>query len=755
MSSFFQELKRRNVFRVAAAYAVVAWVLVQIGEAVFPAFDVPAAIFRGMVILLVLGFPVALIFAWAFEKTPEGIKLEKNVDRSQSITRETGRKLDRMIIVVLIVSVGVLLADKFMPGTSAPVSVAPEEVLASQQSGAVSGSQSAAAKSVAVLPFADMSAAGDQEYFSDGLADSLLHALAQVRDLKVAARTSSFAFKGKNLDIREIGRQLGVSSVLEGSVQKAGNRLRVITQLIDVDDGSHLWSETFDRTDEDIFAIQDEISAAVVKALKVSLGSDEAQRLSQRATSDIQAFDLYLLGRHEFEKRRPEALEKAVAHFQQAVMTDPDYALAYAGLADSWMFLSRQNYGDLSIQDAAGHAKPYLDRALALDANSSEVYASLGLYLDEFRQAGEFPGMTAIMALEKSVQLNPANVLALTWLAIRYQGDGQYEKSANVLHRAFEMDPLNRDLLVNMSWWTTMGGDKEQGKRYLAKTMEQDPDNPENFRWASTLDYFNGDLDSALKASLRAQELEPANRAYMLDVAGSCISLRAFDCAKAWVEQARRTAPEAEDVLRSQAELNRVQGDLDAAAALHERRLDQALAGGGNWAALDVRFAALGLAEVRLQHGDYAEAAALYERVFPTLREKLSRNDVFNAEHFLGMAWAYRNLEQPDREQAVLEAAAHRIRAARLGGRSVWYVSFYESLLDAHAGDKAGAEALFRKAVDDGYPGDWDAANRRLGELLGFSDAYREAMGQLEARLAAQRAAAARDIELAITRASL
>ncbi|MDH3400087.1 MAG: hypothetical protein OEM03_03880, partial [Chromatiales bacterium] len=438
--SFFEELKRRNVFRVGLAYVVTAWLIVQVADVALDAFGTPEWVMKTLLLLVFIGFPLALVFAWAFEKTPEGLKLEKNVDRSQSITNVTGKKMDRGIIIALAIAVVFLLADKFVlqgsPGEAEKAS-AELSVTDSRSVAATLSEQADRTKSVAVLPFANMSSDPEQEYFSDGLADTVLDALAQVRDLKVAARTSSFAFRGKHQDIREIGRQLGVSTVLEGSVQKSGNRLRVITQLIDVNDGAHLWSQTFDRTDEDIFAIQDEISAAVVKALKVSLGEEDAQRLAQRPTNDIQAFDMYLLGRHEFVKRNPEALRKAIGHFEKAVAIDPNYALAYTGLADSWMFLSTQNYGDLPLKEAATHAKPYLDRALALAPDSSEVYATLGLYMDEFRQPGDFPGMTTVMALEKSVQLNPANILALNWLAIRYQSDGQYQKSMQTLKSAY------------------------------------------------------------------------------------------------------------------------------------------------------------------------------------------------------------------------------------------------------------------------------------------------------------------------------
>ena len=758
--SLFQELKRRNVFRVGAAYVVTAWLIVQVADVALEAFETPAWVMKTLLLLLIVGFPVALIFAWAFEKTPEGLKLEKNVDRSRSITAVTGKKLDRGIIIALAIAVVFLLVDKFYIQT--PLTDESASGLSSGITAEGSGSSEQAVrnKSVAVLPFANMSSDPEQEYFSDGLADTVLDALAQVRDLKVAARTSSFAFRGKHQDIREIGRQLGVSTVLEGSVQKAGNRLRVITQLIDVNDGTHLWSQTFDRTDEDIFAIQDEISVAVVKALKVSLGEEDAQRLARRSTSDIQAFDLYLLGRYEFVKRNPEALQKAIGHFEQAVAIDPSYALAYTGLADSWMFLSQQNYGDLSPNDSAKHAKPYLDKALALAPDSSEVYATLGLYLDEFRQPGEFPGMTSIMALEKSVELNPANILALNWLAIRFQGDGLYEKSWQALRSAYELDPLNRNLLINMSWWALNRGMVSDGLRYLDQVIQRN--SQDAYLWSVKAGWLwaSQDLDLALEAAMRAQELEPESDFYAMELAEKCLWLGEVRCARLWVEKVQRTSSDDDRVVAGLAWLARAEGDLEGAAKQQQTLLEKSLAMGHDWSTLQTRFTALELARIQVQQGAHSDAAELFEKIFPTLSEKLGRNDNFNIMNFLDMAWAYRNLEQSQLEQAALAEARRRLRDSREGGLSYWYSDFCEALLHAQSGDRETAEVFFQKAVDGGFTPysdnlGTDAGVKRLGELLEYSDPYRAAMAQSQARLESLRNKAAPNIQVAIARAQL
>jgi len=756
--SFYSELKRRNVFRAAIAYLALAWLLTEVAGTLFPVFGIPDWGVRFVVIVLALGFVAALVFSWIYELTPEGIKRERDVVHETSITHLTARRLDLFTIGIIVVALGFILVDRLWLTPKAGLRPAlPSAVLndSAQTLGPDAKEPQYPPNSVAVLPFVNMSSDPDREYFSDGLADSLLNALAQVRDLKVIARTSSFAFKGKNQDIREIGRQLGVGAVLEGSVQQSGNRLRIITQLIHVQDGSHLWAKTFDRTDEDIFAIQDEISAAVVNALQVNLGDDDARRLARRATGNIQAFDLYLLGRHEFEKREPAALKRAVTHFEQALVADPNYALAYSGLADSWMFLSQQNYGSLPIREAGDRAKPYLERALALAPDSSAIQASLGLYLDEFRRPADFPGMTDVSALEKAVQFNSANVLALTWLAIRYQEDGQYSNSFELLKRAYELDPLNTNLLLNLSIWTWNSGDRDVAWRYVNRAQELEPADPRHVEWASDLAYYDGELARSLRDILYALELAPGNTFYITSLAQACMRLQDFECAAGWIERAEAIAPGDARVASSRAELKRRKGDLEGAAVLLEQVLEQFLADTRDWGALDTRYSAVALAEVRLQQGRFAESAALYEKVFPTLVESLGRNDQFNPIHLLDLAWAYRKLEQPGREQSALTEAGHRLRKAREGGRANWIVDLGESLLRGQSGDLADAEVLFSKAVEGRYPGDWDRINQRLGELLDFSEGYREAVASLEARLAAQRAAAVSDLARARTRAAL
>jgi TolB-like protein len=428
--NFIEELKRRNVFRVAAAYLVAAWVGLQLADIVLENIDAPAWILQVFMLALGLGFPLALIFAWAFEMTPEGIKKEKDVDRSQSITHETGQKLNRTIIAVLALAVVLLLFDRFMPDdeTVAPaaetevVQVMPEET----------------ARSIAVLPFVNMSSDAEQEYFSDGISEEILNSLARVKELKVAGRTSSFAFKGQNQDLRQIGETLGVEHILEGSVRKSGAKVRITAQLIQVEDGFHLWSDTYDRELTDVFAIQDEISTAILEQLKAHLLDGELPEIAATARTDSEVYDLYLLARQRIYERKRLSIESAVELLDRALVKDPEYAPAYAQRGIAALLLSDRNYGEMSIAEAGIQGRLYLDKALQIDPNLAEAWAGIGLY--HSNNPGEH--LEGIEALEKALAINPNLIDASNWMQVIYSETGDHATALAILEEMVERDPL-------------------------------------------------------------------------------------------------------------------------------------------------------------------------------------------------------------------------------------------------------------------------------------------------------------------------
>lgn len=337
--SFFAELQRRNVVRVGIAYAIIAWVLAQIAEFAFENFGAPDWVLKSVVVLLLLGLPIALFFAWAFEMTPEGVKLEKDVDRSASITPTTGRKLDRVIILALVVAVVYFALDR---GADEPAATADGEVpvAAVEPDTAESATSKPAARSIAVLPFVNMSSDQEQEWFSDGLTEEILNALARTPDLLVAARTSSFKFKGTNEDVPTIADALGVEHVLEGSVRRGGDQLRITAQLIRASDGFHLWSETYDRKPEDVISVQEDIAIEIATALETAMDPEALAQMVSAGTSSVAAYNAYLRGlAHGISTATnsdPFELLAARDAFDEAIRLDPEFALAYWELAIFW-----------------------------------------------------------------------------------------------------------------------------------------------------------------------------------------------------------------------------------------------------------------------------------------------------------------------------------------------------------------------------------------------------------------------------------
>ena len=409
LGQLFHELKRRNVFRVAVAYIVTTWLVLQVADVVLNNIEAPRWIFSVFLLALALGFIPVLIFSWAYELTPEGLKRESEVDRTRSITGDTGRKLNMITIATLVAVVGFVFLERafFRGGDEDTVAGAADAVPEDIVSAAVDD------RSIAVLAFEDLSQQGDQAFFAEGLSEELLNVLAQVPGLKVAGRTSSFAFKGKDSDLREIGEILNVAHILEGSVRKAGNRIRVTAQLIKADDGFHLFSKTYDRDLDDIFSLQDELAALIGDALKAELVGEGA--IPAATPTNIEAFDLYLLARQHIRTRNPELMFQAIDELDEALTIDPDYAPALAQKALAVYLLSDAPgaYGDIPAEEGIAEADALLQRALEREPELAEAYAVLGL----IRSDGINDEQDAMPSLRRALEINPNLESAKLWLA--------------------------------------------------------------------------------------------------------------------------------------------------------------------------------------------------------------------------------------------------------------------------------------------------------------------------------------------------
>ena len=403
--SLFAELRRRNVFRTALLYLVASWVLMQVAELLFDVLDLPVWTTRLVLGLLVLGFVPALILSWIFELTPEGVKRAHEVAPGDSIAARSSRRINMLIVALLAVAIGLLLWDRFgRMNATRGFAARPSVGAASARSARLQGRGVDAAVSIVVLPFVNVSDDKQNEYFSDGLTEELLNLLANIPGLRVIARTSSFAYKGKDVKVADVARELDVDHVLEGSVRKAGDRIRITAQLVRASDSSHLWSETYDRELEDVFAVQDEISKEVVSALRVRLlGSDTAQP-GPGGTSNPKAYEeflraLYLLNQGQKE----ETLRAALAAYDSAIAADPSYAQAHAGRATALAHLASNGYEPF----AAGfeQARAAALRAAELAPDLAVAHVTLGWVASVI----DYDVAASRDHLERAVSLDPGN----------------------------------------------------------------------------------------------------------------------------------------------------------------------------------------------------------------------------------------------------------------------------------------------------------------------------------------------------------
>ena len=476
--SFFAELKRRNVFRVGAAYAVAAWVLLQMFDVIGEILELPLWGGKLILLALVIGFFLVLILAWFYELTPEGVKRDFEVDRSQSITPRTGQKLNRITIALLGLAVAVLLADRFIPGER------PDEAVPSARQAATAASTD---KSIAVLPFVNMSADPENEYFSDGIAEEILNVLARIPELKVAARTSAFAYKGTNVNITDIARDLRVGHVLEGSVRKSGDQVRVTAQLIRADNGYHLWSETFDRQLVNIFAIQDEIATSIADALKVTLDIDGGTAGNLTGTTNTDAYDAYLKGINQWHLRSGESLYNSIRLFEEAIALDPQFARAHAGLALTYAVI--MDYTEMPPDEARAKARQAAEAALAIDPGLIEAATAMIYTVDDLE--------VQLQYAEQAIALNPAFATAHQWYATTLQLMGELDAAREEYLLALDLDPRSRIINGNLAELYMLAADWEEAERVLERLLSWAPDYTYGMRQLFLVRLARGDRPGA------------------------------------------------------------------------------------------------------------------------------------------------------------------------------------------------------------------------------------------------------------------
>jgi TolB-like protein len=485
------ELRRRNVIRMAGLYLVGAWLIVQVTGTVSPMLGAPEWVGRTVLALLAIGFPLALVVAWVFELTPNGLKRDDEVKPNESIAPQTARRMDRMIIVVLMLALGYFAVDKFVLAPARDVSrtqlgqaePAVDANTPSQTQNGVSQTSSSSvidSKSIAVLAFANMSADKDNEYFSDGVAEEILNALAKIDDLKVAGRTSSFYFKGRNETLATIGSTLGVAHVLEGAVRKQGDRLRISAKLLRVSDGVEMWADTFDGTDADIFALQETIAQQVTRALKVALNANQGAALVDTGTTNPVAYALYLRASDVFNRRAASEFLNAIKLLEEAVTLDPNFARAFSKLGA--LHALTPDYLNIDNRIAEEAATANARRALALQPNLAEPHAVLGQVHSQslrFREArAEYEQALAIDANDLTTNL---------WYAIDLGNMGYQRGKAARLERLLELDPLLPNALNHYADVLIRKGDLDGARKTLERAKELGAANGDIFLWSVSL----------------------------------------------------------------------------------------------------------------------------------------------------------------------------------------------------------------------------------------------------------------------------
>jgi TolB-like protein/Tfp pilus assembly protein PilF len=523
LSNLVEELKRRNVIRVGIAYLVAAWVVLQIADLVLENIGAPEWVMQTLMLVLALGFPVVLLFSWAFELTPEGIKREKDIPPGESITRHTAHKLDRMTVGLLFVVVLLVVVERMVPEEDASESE-PEPVAAA-----------VAEKSIAVLAFEDLSPEGNQEYFAEGISEELLNVLAQIPDLKVAGRTSSFAFKDQKRDLREIGEILEVAHILEGSVRTSGDRIRVTAQLVKADDGFHLFSKNYDRNLTDIFEVQDDIAREIATALRSAILGD--QPVEKSIPTPVEAYEKYLQARQWIHSRDRHLMEEASVLLDEALAIDPNYAPALAQKALAIMLLSNSDgaYGDIPLDVSLRESRPLIDKALELDPDLAEAHAILGLwYSNGSRTSSE----QAIASLRKSLAINPTNANANNWLASELAGAENFNESLRLYETVVERDPLYRPAFNNVIFHYVQIRSMDRAEALVRRVERITGESPNILFARGALSLANGQLATAVEELGRAYAFNKSASVVQLWYSNALLNLGDYDAA---VDVARTT----------------------------------------------------------------------------------------------------------------------------------------------------------------------------------------------------------------------
>ncbi len=717
--SLFEELKRRNVVRMAALYVIASWLILQIADVLFDALELPPVWVRLVLAVLILGLPLTLIFSWVFEMTPEGIKREKDIDRSQSVTHATGRKINVVIIVLLVMGIATVALDRLVPET-ATIAEQPAAVEA------VADNQSVNDKSIAVLPFANRSAREEDVFFVDGIHDDILTQLARVGSLTVISRTSVERFRdlGPTQSMKEIGAILGVKNILEGGVQRAGDRVRINVQLIDVTRDAHLWAETYDRelTTANIFAIQSEISTAIATALEAALSPEEKTQLADEQTQSMAALEAFFLGRQALEKRTNASITAAEQHFKRAIELDSEYALALVGLADTYNL--QTVYSGRTDESARELAIPLVDKALAINDRLGEAYiAKAMLTEDEVSQETLF---------KNGIALAPGYASGYQWYGNILLGLGRISEALLQLEQAVRLDPLSGIIGGNLGSGLEAAGRFDEARARYEAVVRNNPTFSVAYFYLGAMAWgVDGRLDNAIAQYRTAIKLDPGNPTPKLFLAEIWSDIGANPEARRELEAARLAGAAEEFVLATNSILMMNSGNFAEAVSDAESLLALNPTSGK---ALYI----LGIHDLRSAHIDDA-----IERYRVALPELFNGGDpAIDATNFspaIDLAFLLQKAGDQARAETLCAGALAIIGdLPRLGAFSGYAIN--DVRIHTLRGNKVLALAALRRAVDEGWRTSWQYILKYdpILEPLHGEPEFQAILAEVEADMAAQ-----------------
>ena len=679
ISATLAELNRRKVLRTVGAYAVGVFVLLQLMDAAVEPLRLQDWLPTLVVIITILGFPIVFLLAWHFDVRSDGIY---RTDRAGLLSRAQSALLFSIMLLATAGLAGVFY--QYYSGVFEPPAV---EQVADERAFL------APENSIAVLPFADMSQDGDQGHVADGISEEILNLLAQVDGLRVAARTSSFAFRESLDDIRQIGRLLNVRTILEGSVRTSGDRIRLTAQLINVEDGYHIWSNYYDRKATDLFEIQDEVASSIAEALVENFDGLNTKPASR--TDSLAASQAYRTGRLHWWRRTPTELQKAIEMFAKALEHDAQFAPAYAAMADSWLLLSL--YGNVTTVKAIEKAQAMVDKALAIDPESAEAFAALGLARWQIGQMD-----AAESALRHAVELNEDYIPAQLWLAGVLGELGRYPEESLVIEQAMKRDPLNELLIVNYAGNLSIRGSWEEGRALMRDVLELHPDSTMLLRSLAKMELYNGNLVEGWKLADRAYRLEPDNPEDIAMLARTWMLLGDTERAEQLALQGLESADQHTGLLMTYWTTLMAAHRYEEAEALVRELMQQM--GEGPPETLQRRFN-FQLGMIAMVRSDFPEARRLLVNAISEGEQSAYNGWEIEVVTFASLA--SQQVGATEEAQGLLESAERLVQRGRLNGVDNFSIYYSEAVLLTLRSEPSRAMDKLLEAYDRGFREYW------------------------------------------------